>query len=149
MVKSQTTSITPAQHAARHAIGGADPLVNPLLLHGSRHEIGGDDVFNGIVQDGSAVAVLTNTSSVGAYTDIDCSAVCGAAIHTLFLRIFGHANCYFAFRENGSAVDPYSADNAHFIGIDKTCYAMITTDAAGIIEWQSNNNITVYVDSWW
>jgi hypothetical protein len=43
MVKSQTTSITPAQHAARHVVGGADPLVAPLLPHHTEHEIGGAD----------------------------------------------------------------------------------------------------------
>lgn len=43
MVKSETTSITPATHAARHAVGGADPLVNPLLLHASRHTPGNPD----------------------------------------------------------------------------------------------------------
>jgi hypothetical protein len=43
MVNSSTTSITPATHAARHSIGGADPLVDPLLLHAARHDIGGVD----------------------------------------------------------------------------------------------------------
>jgi hypothetical protein len=43
MVVSQTTSITPSEHADRHSVGGADPLVNPLLLHASRHEAGGAD----------------------------------------------------------------------------------------------------------
>lgn len=31
MVKSQTTSITPSQHAANHVAGGTDPLVYPIL----------------------------------------------------------------------------------------------------------------------
>ena len=43
MVQSQVTSITPAQHAARHVIGGADPLIDPLFLHASRHASGGAD----------------------------------------------------------------------------------------------------------
>ena len=38
MVKSQTTSITPAQHAARHQPGGADPFI-----HASEHNPGGGD----------------------------------------------------------------------------------------------------------
>ena len=43
MVKSQTTSITPTQHAANHAAGGSDPLVAPLIDHTSQHISGGSD----------------------------------------------------------------------------------------------------------
>jgi hypothetical protein len=46
MVESHVVSISPATHAARHVIGGADPLVDPLLLHASRHELGGADVVD-------------------------------------------------------------------------------------------------------
>ena len=45
MVKSNTTSITPAQHAARHSVGGADPLVDPILTsaHKASHYPTGSD----------------------------------------------------------------------------------------------------------
>ena len=45
MVDSQVTAITPATHAERHSVGGADPLITPVLVdpHHTTHEIGGAD----------------------------------------------------------------------------------------------------------
>ena len=62
MVKSETTSITPTQHAANHAVGGTDPLINPLLLHATRHAPGGADeiVFGAIVDQMGSRALATN-----------------------------------------------------------------------------------------
>ena len=46
MVNSQVTSITPATHADRHSVGGADPLIAPLLPHHAQHETGGSDIVS-------------------------------------------------------------------------------------------------------
>ena len=57
MVDSQVTSITPATHADRHVIGGADPLIAPLLSHHAQHEAGGADQISGFFQD-KAIGIL-------------------------------------------------------------------------------------------
>ena len=82
MVKSQTTSITPATHAASHASGGTDPIVADALnaqtpsAHASGHETGGADVitrdkydaaeFSTVILDDSASG--NHDTSAGAYT---------------------------------------------------------------------------------
>lgn len=46
MVESSSISITPAQHADNHQIGGSDPLTGTILVspHHAEHESGGSDV---------------------------------------------------------------------------------------------------------
>lgn len=98
MVSSNTTSITPAQHADRHVIGGADPLENPLLLHSSRHETGGDDEVTPISHassheaGGSDVVDVTN---FGTMSDVTGSRATDTTYRNttgkpMFVNVSGH-----------------------------------------------------------
>lgn len=65
MVKSTTTSITPAQHASNHSIGGTDPLALPLLVntHDTTHEGGGSDPIYCHSYDKTGVTTLHDNAT--------------------------------------------------------------------------------------
>ncbi|MCW7072242.1 MAG: discoidin domain-containing protein [Methanophagales archaeon] len=68
MVKSSVTTIVPPTHAAKHCVGGADPLILPLVHHASTHETGGDDEL--ILSHISMVKDVTPTCDYGWTTSI-------------------------------------------------------------------------------
>ena len=142
MVKSETTSITPATHAARHVVGGADPLINPLLLHAARHAPGGADPVP-TYEDGGGTQVLDLGSSGGAprgWTDIDCSAVCGAKYSLLFLLVrqdeAGGA-VQGRFRPKGGADVIYNGVTAVSLNNTNHAYIVCATDQNGFIQYAS------------
>ena len=113
MVDSHVTAITPATHADRHSVGGADPLVNPLVLHASRHIKGGIDEVAGVGDatinnvSGSRVigtvyhntdtnmmfvTVTADLTGNGSYLTVfvDVAAACTTSI----ARTINHDNCH-------------------------------------------------------
>ena len=86
MVNSQVTSITPAIHADRHSVGGADPLVNPLLLHAARHGKGGGDVI------GETLSAMAKSVTSAGYTKIkEMSLISSGNIDVTF-ELYGSEN---------------------------------------------------------
>jgi hypothetical protein len=135
MVKSQTTSITPAQHAANHVIGGTDPLIDPLFLHAARHEAGGADVINMdfIVTD---VTLTHNTLA-----DIHRNTSGETQLH--FVRMAGGAgDTWRAEVENATPpaitvdmhVCPANAHTMIFVVEDDDYYEVSSTDGTNTID---------------
>ena len=146
MVKSDTTSITPATHADRHSVGGVDPLVNPLLVHHTRHEGGGDDVITIVTEKND---VVFTGAAPGAWTDLDLSAYIPAGQHLVALGISetvtGAARSA-AVRTNGDAVEYYQSNVDYIAGLQccnfwgtaNTAVLLVLTDTNGIIEWKGS-----------
>lgn len=82
MVKSQTVSISPAQHASRHSVGGSDPLVDPLFLHATRHQVGGADpvpIIPTVTEEQASRVTDTNYQNTGVSMMIVMVSVDGVA----------------------------------------------------------------------
>ena len=136
MVKSQTTSITPAQHAARHAVGGADPFI-----HAAQHQIGGGDEHTACRYSGANVF---NAGAPAVYTALDLSGVIGANRALVYLHVTAGDNYDYSFRTNGDTVAGNTLGNCEFSNILSPGHAvfLVMTDAAGIIEWEGNSAVT-------
>ena len=135
MVKSETVSLTPSQHAANHVIGGTDPLINPLLLHAARHEIGGaDEMLHWIYPE--RTPAYDGTPVAATWTTIDISAVIGANIAEVLLQIenSGAANTAYGCRAVGSANTQYNNTD-----IDTNICATVRSNTSGEIQIYTTN----------
>ena len=138
MVDSQVTSITPATHADRHSVGGADPLVNPLLLHASRHELGGDDKIT--IGGGEDATDVVGGNLTNGWADLDLSGVVGVQQCFVVLRITNASGGTHsvAARRKGNTGDiniGFSHDAASAKIYDGDAGTIITTtDTSGVIQ---------------
>ena len=131
MVQSQVVSITPAQHADAHRIGGTDPLTGAVGIDGL-----------GLTWDGTEVVP---TNLVGAWTDIDLSAIVGAKRTLVILRVNNDAAATMTvgFRPKGDTDDMGSGTQggAHFVKLssvaDEAGIAICYTNAAGVLQYIS------------
>lgn len=135
MVKSNTTSITPARHADRHRHGAADPLT-------------GDVRIDGINQCQTSATEVFNGNAPLAWTDLDLSAVIGANTTLVMLYVFNNnptTNNGMAFRPKGNTYtcspfgSSYNGANKCNLNDSTSNYegamVMAVTDANGIVEW--------------
>ena len=99
-------------------------------------------------------AIFDDTSPT-TYQDLDLSSIVGSNRALVFIRCWSSDRVVIYFRENGDTV-PFSrtdpginicdAANACQISIDNANamgYAMIETDASGVIEWETNTAVAV------
>ena len=134
MVQSQVVSITPAQHADAHRIGGTDPLTGAVGIDAIPMAYDGTVIHSG---------VLTSP----AWTEIDLSAIVGArrALVVLLVQNNAAANVNLTFRPAGHAdifvSDITKACGNQFIALtnvaDKAGIVTLYTSAAGKIEYQA------------
>ena len=114
MVDSQVTSITPATHADRHSVGGADPLVSPIITtaHQTNHTWGGSDelvIYDPDKYDAATVIDPTEQHTTNAgYTKI-LEMTLGTLVHDkLGVRFAGKdaaaGAAHFKVYRNGVAV---------------------------------------------
>ena len=150
MVNSHTTSITPAQHATRHSVGGADPLVDPLLLHHTQHEAGNTDALEGIAVAGSGVAVFDGTTASNAWVDLDLSSVVGSRSALVFLRVKPVGGTLYLGAKphagDGAPTDGGSACGTTFARVENGESSMLITqtDSSGHIDTRSHNVVVTY-----
>ena len=144
MVDSQVTSITPATHADRHSVGGADPLVNPLLRIGS---------------DGAVKTSVFNAAVANVWTDLDLSAVVGSARRTVLLYLLQAAapiaTDNIRVRQKGETANQLTGceGSASQIQTQQSHggYIITATDDSGIIQIRSavSKTFQIWVVSWW
>lgn len=159
MVKSQTTSITPATHAGRHVVGGVDPLIDPITTtaHYATHQPGGSDAIPLLFTPDTEVFSGTSPTSM---TDLNISAVTGA--RTCLVGLIVESNNTVGasgatFKAKGSpynivgSTDVYGLSSSHVpatVGHANSCISL--TDTNGIMQWYMSGAraVKVYV-SWY
>ena len=119
MVKSSTTSITPAQHADRHRVGGGDPVTGNVDI---------DNLF--WTEDNTEV--YTGSFST-AWTECDLSAIIGARVRLVHLEFTSDAGSIYV-RTMGSIFTP----KAESIGGGNTRRITVPTNSSGIFEYKAN-----------
>ena len=87
------------------------------------------------------------TPGASAWTDLDLSAVVGANLALVVLKVTAGNNCQWAFRKNGDADEFYSA-GVVMVGCAKAYttvglfdVVLVATDATGIIEWEASAGV--------
>ena len=145
MVNSQTTSITPAQHAGRHVIGGADPLVDPLLLHASRHEIGGADaISSGYITSGTDIMIADNPVENYGSDTATYKKIKEIVLHSTPASI----KLTFGLRSNVAGKTAYGRiyRNGAAVGTERTVVGTVPTAFEEIISgWSNGDLLQLYV----
>ena len=134
MVNSSSISITPSQHAARHVVGGADPLIDPLLLH-----------------DGGEVVCRATAAAPNTWTDLDLSAIVGANLSYVDLIVRNNnagSEIIIGVRPKGSTFEFSIASGKHgthvvhiAAGADKYGRFSCMTDANGVVQIKSTGTL--------
>ena len=140
MVKSSTTSISPAEHAARHSAGAADALIEPILT-----------LPDSISPGASGITVFSGGSPT-TFTDLDLSAIIGSRECLVCLQVTEGGTRYYHFCAKGdtelaASVHGYAANRGG--GADHDRIFFVNTDNAGIIRWETDVGAAAIVKLLW